>query len=366
MHGLLTLHGGVYEVKQEARRILSASIQGIAQTRLDRLPATEKHLLQVAAVIGPEVPVPLLQACMGVAEETLDHSLTHVQALEFLYETRPGPVRTYTFKHALVQDAAYASLLKSTRQQYHQRIAQVLAECFPETAETQPELIAQHYTAAGLHAEALPYWQRAGDLALKCSAYREAVASLERGLEALPHLPQNRTTLEQAVDLRLTLRSALLPSGDWERILALLREAESLATALEDSRRLGQVLLFLSLYFYLMSVYDQSITTGERALALATTSGDVVMRALANDYLGRAYRAQGDYRRAIDCFGQTVAALDGSRRHESYGQLVLPAVYSRAQLAECHTELGEFAEGAGIGEEGLRIVGEVAHPRSFM
>ena len=168
------------------------------------------------------------------------------------------------------------------------------------------------------------------------------------------------------MDLRLALRSALLPSGDWERVLMLLREAESLATALEDSRRLEQVLLFLSLYFYLMGVYDQSITAGQRALALATTSGDVVMHALANDFLGRAYRAQGDYRRVIDCFGQTVAALDGPRRHERYGQLVLPAVYSRARLAECHAELGAFAEGVAIGEEGLWIVGEVAHPRSFM
>src|SRR5437016_9725973 len=99
-----------------------------------------------------------------------------------------------------------------------------MAERFPETAETQPELLAQHYTAAGLHAQALPYWQRAGQLALKRSAYREAVASLEMGLEAVSYLPHDRATLEQAIDLRFALRSALHPLGDLGRILANLRE----------------------------------------------------------------------------------------------------------------------------------------------
>ena len=273
-----------------------------------------------------------------------------------------GATAVYQFKHALIQDAAYQSLLKSTRQQYHQRIAQVLAERFPETAETQPELVAQHYTAAGLHAQALPYWQRAGQRALERSAYREAVASLEQGLEAVSHLPHNRATLEQAIDLRLALRSALLPSGDFGRILAYLREAEALAAALDDPRRLGRGLAFLSLHFSFMGAYDQAIAAGQRALALATAGGDVVLHALANQYLGCAYHAQGDYRRAIDCLGQTVASLDGAQRHERFGQANLPAVLSRAWLAWCHAELGTFAEGRALGEEGLRIAEAVDHP----
>jgi predicted ATPase len=102
------------------------------------------------------------------------------------------PHATYIFKHALIQDAAYQSLLKSTRQQYHQRIAQVLEAQFPETAETQPEVLAQHYTAAGLHTEALAYWQRAGQLALERSAYRETVPCFEQALVALAQLPESR------------------------------------------------------------------------------------------------------------------------------------------------------------------------------
>jgi predicted ATPase len=141
----------------------------------------EKSLLQKAAVIGPEVPLPLLQVLVGGAEDTLSQSLTRLQALEFLYETRTGPARTYTFKHALVQEAVYQSLLHSTRQQYHTQLAQVLATQFPDTVEIQPELLAQHYTAAGLNVQALPYWQRAGQRALERRPMSRRLVTSRRG-----------------------------------------------------------------------------------------------------------------------------------------------------------------------------------------
>jgi tetratricopeptide (TPR) repeat protein len=192
------------------------------------------------------------------------------------------------------------------------------------------------------------------------------VGSFEQALSALPHLPEQHDTREQAIDLRLALRSALLPSGDSGRILAALGEAESLAAALEDPRRLGQVSLFLSDHFRYRGAHDQAIASGQRALALATTGGETVLHALANYYLGLAYQAQGDYHRAIDCLEQTMAFLEGAQRHERFGQLILPAVTSRANLAACYAELGAFAEGNALGDEGLRIAEAVAHPGSLM
>src|SRR5258705_7296609 len=100
------------------------------------------------------------------------------------------PPSTYVFKHALIQDAAYESLLKSTRQQYHQRIAQVLESQFPETAEAQPELLAHHYTEAGLIAQAVRYWHHAGQSAVQRSAHVEAISHLRQGLELLQTLPE--------------------------------------------------------------------------------------------------------------------------------------------------------------------------------
>jgi tetratricopeptide (TPR) repeat protein len=148
--------------------------------------------------------------------------------------------------------------------------------------------------------------------------------------------------------------------------MTALREAESLAAAFDDPRRLGQVSLFLSRHFYMMGAHDQAIAAAQRALALTTASGEVSLQALANRNLGTAYEAQGDYRRAIDCFRQAVAFFGGARRHEHFGQITLPAVTSRAFLVKCHAELGTFAEGRALGEEGLRIAEEVAHPSSLM
>src|SRR5262249_28410133 len=152
--------------------------------------------------------------------------------------------------------------------------------------------------------KALAYCRQAGEKVMARSAYREAAGHFEQALIALPHLPDRSDTREQAIDLRLALRTALRPLGDYGRILVALREAESLAVALDDHRRLGQVLLSLVIHFRIVGAHDQSIAAGQRALALATASGDVVLQALVNRNLGRAYLAQGDYRRAIDYLRQ--------------------------------------------------------------
>ena len=160
----------------------------------------------------------------------------------------------------------------------------------------------------------LAYSRQAGDKAMARSAYHDAVGYFEQALSALPHLPKTRATREHAVDLWLALRTALLPTGALRRVLAALHEAESLAAALDDPRRLGRVSLFLSRHFSIMGTYDQAITVAQHTLVLATASGDSVLHALANLYLGTAYQPQGDYCLAIDCFGQTAAFFDGARR----------------------------------------------------
>jgi tetratricopeptide (TPR) repeat protein len=192
------------------------------------------------------------------------------------------------------------------------------------------------------------------------------VGSFEQALSALPHLPEQRHTREQAIDLRLALHNALLPSGDSGHILACLREAEALAVGLDDSRRLGQVSHFLSYHFYQRGTYDQAIAFGQHALALATASGDGVLQAMTNRTLGIAYQAQGDYRRAIDYGRPIMVSLSDGRSHERFGQVNLPTVISRADLAWCHAELGMFAEGRALGEEGLRIAEAADHPGSRM
>src|SRR5207245_8881078 len=149
--------------------------------RLDRL-VTAKAVAQYDAVIGRQFSYELLQVVSQVDKAMLQHELGRLVEAEIVYQRGLPPQAIYTFKHALIQDAAYESLLKSTRQHYHQRIAQVLEAQFPETVETQPELVAQHYTAAACAEQAIPYWQRVGQQASERSAHLDAVAHLRTGL----------------------------------------------------------------------------------------------------------------------------------------------------------------------------------------
>jgi class 3 adenylate cyclase/tetratricopeptide (TPR) repeat protein len=365
--GVLVGESGAYRLAKPLEGMqMPATVQAVLAARIDRLPPEKKRLLQTAAVIGLEVPLPLLQAIAALPEATLHRGLTHLQAAEFLYETRLFPEREYTFKHALTHEVAYGSLLLERRRALHAHIVEALEALAGERVAEQVERLAHHALRGEVWDKALTYGRQAGEKALARAAHPEAGGYFEQALSALQHLPEQRDKREQAIDLRLALHSALYPSGDFGRILALLREAEALAEALGDPRRLGQVSLFPSVHFRLMGMYDKAIVAAQRVLALATTSGDVVLQALANRSLGRAYLAQTDYRRAIDCLRKAVAFFDWGRRHERFGQASPPTVDSRAWLVSCHAELGMFAEGRALGEEGLQIAEEVDHPVSLM
>jgi tetratricopeptide (TPR) repeat protein len=193
------------------------------------------------------------------------------------------------------------------------------------------------------------------------SASREAVGCYEQALAALEHLPEHRALREQAIDLRLDLYSARLVLGQLERILHDFHVAETLAEALDDQRRLGRVSLSLAQYFVSVGQCDQAIASSQRALALAAASGDHYTPIEANFQLGLVYFFQGEYRQAMDAHRRALALLEGEQRDERFGQPVLPAVRSRTQLSLCLAEVGAFAEGIAVGEEGLRIAEEVKH-----
>ena len=169
--------------------VIPATLYDSLMARLDRL-MTAKVIAQLGAVIGRQFSYELLHAVSQVDEETLHKELRRLVEAELVYQRGLPPQAIYTFKHALIQDAAYESLLRSTRQQYHQRIAQVLEQRFPETGETQPELLAYHYTEAGLYEQALGYWQTAGQKAIARSAHVEAIEHLTTGLHLLHTLPE--------------------------------------------------------------------------------------------------------------------------------------------------------------------------------
>jgi class 3 adenylate cyclase/tetratricopeptide (TPR) repeat protein len=354
--GVLVGERGAYSLAQALPTIqVPATVQAVLAARIDRLPPEDKRLLQTAAVIGTDVPLPLLQVIADMPDEVLHRSLTHLQAAEFLYETRLFPECEYTFKHALTHEVASGGLLHERRRALHARIVEALERLFPEHLAEQVERLAHHACRGEVWEKAVAYCHQSGTKATARAAYREAVAYFEQALEALSHLPEQGDTRAQAVDLRLDLRNALFPLGDFGRILDLLREANVLAEALGDQGRLGRVASSMTDAFYVLGNLDHALTSGQRALSIAEALGDTLLQMRAYLGLGRIHHSLGNYRRAMEALGRIVAALTGALRYQSHWGPGLPAVAARALLVQCHAELGAFAEGRAYGDEGIRI-----------
>ena len=217
--GVLVGEPGAYRLGQVLPTIqVPATVQAVLAARIDRLPPEEKRLLQTAAVIGTEVPLPLLHAIAELPEAVLQRGLAHLQAAEFLYETRLFPEREFTFKHALTHEVAYGSLLQERRRVLHARIVEAIEALSPDRLAEQVERLAHHALRGEVWEKALVYCRQAGIKATTRSAHREAVECFAQALAALRHLPETPETWGQAIDLHFDVRNALLPLGDQERV----------------------------------------------------------------------------------------------------------------------------------------------------
>jgi predicted ATPase len=193
---------------------IPATLADSLMGRLDRLSAT-KEVAQRAAVLGREFSYRLLAAVAGLDEAALRHGLERLVEAEIVFARGEPPEATYTFKHALLQEAAYGSLLKRTRQQLHARIAQVLDERFPERVASEPEVIARHYDQAGLAAPAIAHYQRAGERAAERSANEEAIGHLRHALALVGTLPETRERHQRELGLQMAIGAPLAAARGW-------------------------------------------------------------------------------------------------------------------------------------------------------
>jgi class 3 adenylate cyclase/tetratricopeptide (TPR) repeat protein len=358
---------GRYRLTQPVQAIqVPPTVQVILAARIDRLAPDDKRLLQVASVIGKDVPFALLQAIVDLPESELRSLLTHLQAGEFLYESRLFPDLEYTFKHALTQEVAYGSLLQERRRLLHGLIVKAIEDRHLDRLGEQIELLAHHAFRGELWEKAVEYLRQAGARAIPRAAHREARTWFEQALVALQHLPETRERLELAIDLRFNLRSSLQPLGEHATILQRLRECASLAKSLCDQRRLGRALVSMVEGFWALGDYERALEAGERGLAIAKEIGDLRIESGATFYLGQVYQAIGDHRRALDSLRSSVASVEGHLRYEYRGAPILLSVISRTWLVVSLAELGEFSEGIAIAEDAFRIADAVGHPLNLV
>jgi tetratricopeptide (TPR) repeat protein len=357
--------GGYRLVKSLGEVHVPDTIQGIIMARLDRLGDDGKRTVQLASVIGRQFLVRLLARVAGLSER-LEGLLRELQALEIIYEQGLVPEPSYTFKHAVIQDVAYNSLLMQRRKALHRAVGEAIEELYQDRLEEHDTELAHHCMQGEVWDKALAYCRQAGEKAVARSAYREAVAYFDQALTALEHLPECHGTLAQAVDLRLDLRNALVPLGDEARIFEHLRAAEPLAKRLGDLQRLGRIASSLCFSFSIIGEHARAIAAGQRALALATTSGAFDVQVNAQNNLCVAYYAAGDYRQVLDVAQRMSAVLTGERLYERCGLPIFPGLLGRGYAVKCLAELGDFAAGAGRGEETVRLAEAAAQPTSMV
>jgi len=366
--GVLAGTRRAYRVARPAAPVeVPATLQALLAARIDRLAPEDKRLLQCAAVIGKNVPLTLLEAVADLAEHDLRRRLGHLQAAEMLLEASLFPALEYTFKHALTLDVAYGSLLQERRRALDARLVTALEELAGERTAEHVERLAHHAYRGGVWDKAVTYCREAGARAFARSAHRADVRYFEQALEALGHLPTTPEALGQAIDARLELRAALSPIGEYKRMLEALTEADGIARALGDDRRLGLVLAFLTNFFTLRGDFERAIAHGHDAVAIAASVKDVELQVIVNAFLSLAYFfGPADYGKAVELGRSNARLLGPEREQERYGMAQLPAVYSRTVMAWSLAEQGRFAEGFAAGQEGLRLAERVSHPHSVV
>jgi class 3 adenylate cyclase/tetratricopeptide (TPR) repeat protein len=363
----LTGTRGAYRLARPLPTVqIPPSLIALLAARIDRLAPADKQLLQSASVIGKDVPASLLASIADLPEDELRLSVARLQSGEFLYERSLFPDLEYTFKHALTHEVAYASLLKERRRALHSRLVDAIRARHRDRLLEQIERLAHHARQSERWSDAVAYCWQAGAKAMARSANREAVAYLDQALDALEHVQDDAQALEQAFDIRLDLRSALIPLGEFPRIFQILHELESLAERLRDRRRLGMVAALMAGAYPSLGRPDEAARYGERACAIANELGDRTIDILANTYLGAACFFLGQFERSIACSQRVADLLPREHGHESFGVAIRPAVFARGFLCWALWERGRFAESEAVAQEAVELAEAIGHPQTVV
>jgi class 3 adenylate cyclase/predicted ATPase len=351
---------------------IPATLADSLTARLDRL-TDAKGVAQLGAVIGRHFSYELLAAVSkttaSVDTRALRHNLARLVDAGLLFVEHDARGETYTFKHALIQDAAYGSLLRTTRLQYHRHIAQALTEPFPITVETAPELLAHHYTQASMMAEAVPCWLDAGQRALRASANPEAIVHLTTGLDLLPDLPAGPERDGVELQFHLTLGPAYMAIRGYAapEVEACYQRALELCRGLGDTPpQLARALHGLWTNHIVRAQHTSALALGEQVLQLGATTNDDGLLLQGNMEVGWSHFFLGELEQAREHLERVLALYD-HERHSShafaYGDN--PATSARTVLASVLWLLGYPDQALRCSEENLTILrSQVQHPYS--
>jgi predicted ATPase/class 3 adenylate cyclase len=333
--------------------------------RLDRL-APIKEVAQIGALIGREFSYELLAAVAGRTPDALRQALAELARAELIFTQGQPPSARYTFKHALVQDAAYRSLLRSRRRQLHGQLALVLEERFADVAATQPELLAHHWAEAGMVEKAINYRQNAGEQAIARSAGAEATAQLTQALALLDKLPEDRQRQQRELDLQVALGSVVAimkgyGSTEAERVS---RRARELCDLLQDTEQLPHVLLAQSAVQTIRGRYAQSRDVGKELLRWGEMRGDARMQSIGHQIIGVASFHLGDLVYSRMQFDAILDLYEHSLS-STFGFFADARAVSLCHLSLLHFICGEPEQARMRNCQALARAEELSHPGSI-
>jgi class 3 adenylate cyclase/predicted ATPase len=365
---LLREEAGQYVLTGPLRTVtIPDTLQDALMARLDQLPAP-KEVAQLGAVLGREFTYELIHGIAPQDEASLQASLEQLVAAELLYQRGRPPRARYVFKHALIQDAAYASLLKSTRQRLHQRTAQVLEAQFPEVVATQPELLAHHLTEAGRPEQAVGYWQRAGERAVGRSAHLEAISHLTTGLAVLETLPETAERIQQELLLETTLGPALMITKGFAapEVEHAYARARALCQRVGETPQLFSVLRGLWQFYNGRGAYQTARELGEQCLQRAQQEDDTARLVEAHHTLWTTGLLLGDLRLARTHLEEGLALYD-PQQHRTLALLYGhdPGVCCRGVAGIALWLLGYPDQARRQQQAAYTLAQEVAHPPSL-
>jgi class 3 adenylate cyclase/tetratricopeptide (TPR) repeat protein len=358
---------GAYRLMKAPEAVqVPATVQAILASRIDRLPAEQKRLLQAASVVGKDVPFALLQAVADLDADALSAQLAHLQAGEFLYETSLFPDLEYTFKHALTHEVTYSSLLGERRRHLHAAIVEALERLHAGRLNEHLDRLAHHATRGELGAKAVQYLREAGAKAMAHSANRAALAFFDQALMLLADLPQTPDTLTAALDTRIALGPALVAihgasAAEVETSYTLARE---LVDRLADTPRRFPVLWGLWYVGYTRGDYPAALDAGQRLLDVARSGDDTGHLVEARHALWATLTAMGRPAEAVVHAEHGVALYDVARH--SAQALVYgghdAGVCCRYQMSANLWLLGYPDRASATMQEGLRMAERLQHP----
>jgi tetratricopeptide (TPR) repeat protein len=345
---------------------IPATLADSLMARLDRLSAA-KGVAQRAAVLGREFGYPLLAAIADMDEAALRRELARLIEAEIVFARGEPPAATYVFKHALIEETAYHSLLKHTRQQLHARVVEVLNELFPERVESEPEVVARHCDQAGLAAQAIGHYQRAGERATQRSANEEAIGHLRRAVDLVANLPETRERHRMELGLQMALGMPLAAvkwsHPEYEQTYSRARE---LTSRIGESPELARVLVGMADAYLLKGDLVTTAEVAQEALAAAEHTGDTFDRLSAHEEVGVALFFQGDFSRALRHFEQTIELYDpGEHGSLAYAVAIDRGVHAHGLGAQCLVYLGHPARALPMSEEGLALAKRGEHRLSL-